>query len=104
MLTGYLAYCGLISNEEGIFDAYMESRLRMFGYPLHPPQLSIPLPSPTGHPTFQLVNAPPGLVATLSEAAQLLVEMQRQFPRKTWTILQYSFPDASNEINWGRNL
>jgi len=101
MCIGYLAYCGLIANEEGIFDAYMDTRERLFGYPQHPAQLQIPVTAGDGQRVTQLINAPPGLVATLTEAARLLVEMQNQFPSRTWTILEYRFPDAE-EIQWGR--
>jgi hypothetical protein len=102
METGYLVYCGLIANEDGIFDAYMAARQQLFSYPQHPAQLRIPVSNGTGHPTIQLVNAPPGLVATLAEATRLLVEMQTQFPQRTWTIIQYTFPDAEG-IEWGRS-
>ncbi len=31
MLKGYVADCGFITNKDGILDAYMETRQRMFG-------------------------------------------------------------------------
>jgi hypothetical protein len=99
MCVGYLVNGGPVTEADGIFNAYMEARERLFGYPKQPAQLLIPVPAGDTHPTYELRNAPPGLVATQSQAAQLRDEMARLYPSRTWVVEPRNFSDAV-EIQW----
>jgi hypothetical protein len=93
-VEGYIVCPGLIKNEDGIYDFYMNKRQELFGFTQMPPTLSVPLGS-----RIELCSGPPGLVKTRDQAEQLLATLKMRFPNWHFVIREWADLTAI-EIDW----